>query len=212
MTSIEILNELADKDEFIKRLKNYKKHIDNPSNIFLKYLVFGKIDFDNIENFTDQMKNVYKTINQAKEKILLDEDLTVYRGCSYDGNEHNISKGNLISTTLDPEATQKFLFTNNKNKLYVINLKRGTPVIVNPLSIKNIYDSEASYIMNQEPTKVKVTNDLSQSQLEIILFKDTLEFKEEKKITHEEYNLEVETITANLKMDKDISEDSKHKL
>jgi len=59
---------------------------------------------------------------------------------------------------------------------------------------------------------VKVTNDLSQSQLEIILFKDTLEFKEEKKITHEEYNLEVETITANLKMDKDISEDSKHKL
>lgn len=213
MTSIEILNELTDKEEFIKRMKNYKKYIDDPSNIFLKYLVFGKIDFNNIENFTTQMKDVYRTINQAKEKILLDEDLTVYRSCSYTEKEYNISKGNLISTTLDPEVTKQFMFTNGKNnKLYVIKLKKGTPVLVNPLSIKNVYDSEASYIMNQSPKKVKVTNDISQSQLEIILFKDTLELTTDKKVTHEEYNLEVETIDTNLKRNKDIIEVSKHKL
>ena len=213
MTPMEILDRLSHKDEFIKRLKIYKRDINNTSNVFLKYLVFGKIDFDNIENFINQMKDIYKIISQAKDKILLDEDLTVYRGCCYTGKEYNISKSNLISTTLDPEITKQFMFrNNNNNKLYVIKLKKGTPILVNPLSIKNVYDSESSYIMNHEPTKVKVTSDISQSQLEIILFKDTLELISDRKITHEEYNLEVETITTNLKVRKDKVEENKRKL
>lgn len=202
ISSLEILDNIENKEEFISRYEKYKEEVFKPQNIFLRYSIFNKIDFDNICCFIDSLKSVYKTIDNAKFKLTLPDELTVYRGCSYNqDNDYEISKSNLISTTIDPEQTANFLFTKkeNRNKLYVIKLEKGTPVLITPYSILSVYDSEVDYLNNSEIKQTKIINSSNKGQQEIILFKDSLDFKLASSKICEEGNLEVETFSSKIK-------------
>ncbi len=190
-----LLEEVSDKNVFLTRYQDFKKNIDNPKNIFLKYSIFNIIDFSDIYKFIDSIKVVYKIINDTK--LYLPDKLTVYRGICSNDEISDISKSNLISTTIDPEETKPFLFTNKdkKNKLYVISLEQQTPVLISPFSIANVYDSEVDYLINR-PRQLKLVNNFEQGQQEIILFKDTLDFKLYDRKTIDEYNLTIEKLST----------------
>ena len=103
LSSKQIFDLLKDKDTFINKYVDYKNIIDSPNNVFLKYSLFKNVNFDNIKSFIESIKKIYETLDSLKNKIVLESDLIVYRGCSYDENddEYNLSKGNLISTSID---------------------------------------------------------------------------------------------------------------
>ncbi len=197
----EIIEEIHNKEEFYRKFRLFAKKINMTANKEIKNQFFDDIDFENISIFIENMKEKYMKINEVKNKIVLDEDITVYRGCSYSKDKFKISKGNLISTTLDPEITEKYLFIkkNNKNILYEIKVKKGTPLLVLPYSIKEIYDSEVDYLLGKMPKRLEVKNEVNSLQQEVILFKDTLDFELTKTKKIDEYNLTVEKYNTKLK-------------
>lgn len=176
LSSIEIINKLDNREEFIRKYIEYKQIVDDPKNMFLKFSVFKNIDFTDIESFTDSIKKVYIDLDSIRNKMILAEKLLVYRGCSYSDEEYDISKGNLISTSINSDVVDDFLFTNKKNKIYKIFLKKGTPVMVTPYSIVNSYDNEVNSIMGLNSRQLKVVKGNNNSQMEIVLYKDMLDF------------------------------------
>lgn len=197
--SFDILRNIENKNEFIKRYEIFKKRIFEHKNILIRQVAFKQIDFDDIYSFIDSIKKIFFIIENAKGKITLPDNLTVYRGCSYKDKIYDISKGNLISTTINPEITKKFLFKQEKNILYEIKLEKNTPVLVTPYSVVNIYDSEIDYLINRDEKQLKISSDENNSQQELIIFKDLLDFKLDSNKLFDEDNLELIRLSSNIK-------------
>lgn len=195
--SFTIFKKLKNQEIFLIRFSDFKNNLSNPKNIFLKYSIFNIIDFTDIYTFIDSIKEVYKIINNIR--LYLPEQLTVYRGVCSDDEILDISKSNLISTTIDVEEVKPFLFGDKKNnKLYVISLEKDTPVLISPYSIDNIYDSEIDYYTNK-PKQLKLVNKYEKGNQEIILFKNTLNFTLNDSKTIDEYNLTIEKLSSEIK-------------
>lgn len=203
-----LLNSVKDKDKFILRYNDFKKIISNTNNSLIKYVVFKDVDFTDIYTFIESIKKIYSILNNTR--LYLHDNITVYRGVNYEKELCDVSKSNIISTSIDPEQTSPFLFSNEKNnkRLYAISLEKNTPVIVCPYSIKNIYDSEIDYLTNQTPKQLKIVNDLEKGQQEIILFKNSLQFIQTDIKKVDKYNLTIEKLNTKLKF-KEIKNKSK---
>lgn len=117
----------------------YKDIINDPKNIFLKMSVFKDIDFSNVISFSESLDHIYEIVKKATSKIILKEDLTVYRMVSIKDDEElkDISKGTVISTSINIDTCSKFLINKEgyKHYLYQINLEKGSKVGICPYSI-----------------------------------------------------------------------------
>ena len=117
----------------------YKDIINDPKNIFLKMSVFKDIDFSNVISFSESLDHIYEIVKKATSKIVLKEDLTVYRMVSIKDDEElkDISKGTVISTSINIDTCSKFLINEEgyKHYLYQINLEKGSKVGICPYSI-----------------------------------------------------------------------------
>ena len=117
----------------------YKDIINDPKNIFLKMSVFKDIDFSNVISFSESLDHIYEIVKKATSKIILKEDLTVYRMVSIKDDEElkDISKGTVISTSINIDTCSKFLINEEgyKHYLYQINLEKGSKVGICPYSI-----------------------------------------------------------------------------
>ena len=171
MNEEELLNQL-DRDYLINK------------NITTRYTIFFHIDFTNILTCMKSLKEVYKTIMQAKGKIKLKDKLTVYRGVNLDvpDSPTNLSRGEIISTGLKLDDAFTFLLHKKYNHLYVIEIEAGTSVLVTPYALIITYPANENHILNQlnniEPDVLKVMRLGSRVQEEVILFQSDLTLDE----------------------------------
>lgn len=109
LQSKEIYACLKDKELFEKQFNEYKEIINNPHNLFFKMGIFQHISFDNLIEFIDSICNVIDTLVNIKNKIILDKEITLYRGVNIDNLDSlSLGKGKFISTSLDPDVALEF--------------------------------------------------------------------------------------------------------
>ncbi len=161
------INALGNNEEEIIEIYNkYKQIVENPKNMFIKLSIFKDVSFKDISSFKDSLQKNLKIINQAIQKIYLPESTYVYRVISIPINEnlHFISKGKLVSTSLDINECEKFLISNMKEKykhfLYKIYLEKNALVGICPYAI----------LFDEINDRIILTK--RQDQKEIILLKD----------------------------------------
>ena len=98
------INSLDNNDLEIKEIyEKYKSLVENPKNIFMKFSVFKDISFKSLEEFIESLIKVKEKLNEISKKIILTEDITVYRAFSISNEEElmPLSKANLVSTSLN---------------------------------------------------------------------------------------------------------------
>lgn len=157
-----------DEEEIINIYHKYKRLLNNPKNIFIAKTVFKNISFDTLESFRRSLILVYQEICKVANKFILPEDITVYRALSIADEKDlcNISKTNLISTSLDINECSKFLINQKGyyHYLYQINLKKGSKVAICPYSI----------LLDERDERLILTQ--RKDQHEIILLKNNYNF------------------------------------
>ena len=148
----------------INKYNELKNNVSNIMNLFAKNTIYKDIDFTSYDSFIESVKKISDEINNIKNKIVLPSNVTVYRATTVKNIDeiYDISKSNLISTSLDINVTNKFFTNDGINVLYEINLEKNTPCLVIPYSIKKINGL------------IKIVNDDNQN--EIVLFKDTFTY------------------------------------
>lgn len=135
------LDQDANNDSMYSIYEEYKKLLDNPKNIFLKFTVFKDISFTDINSFIDSLRNIYLKVEDVSSKLRLSDDITLYRAVSIKKNEelNELSRSTLISTSTDISVCSSFLISdqgkNYKHYLYQINLEKDSLVTICPYSI-----------------------------------------------------------------------------
>lgn len=103
LTTTEIINNLPNKDECLTVFNEYSKVLSDLKNTFIKNSIFSNIRFDNIDNFINDIKIIIDIINKISFKIVLEEDMVVYRSILVEENKQfdfiNDSP-NFISTSI----------------------------------------------------------------------------------------------------------------
>lgn len=165
------MNALEDK-EIEEIYLQYKKLLTNPKNMFLKLSVFKDISFVDFVSFKESLNRIKSVVEKATEKIFLPEATTVYRVVSVPNSKNleNISKSNLISTSLDMNACGKFLIKplggGYTHYLYQIFLEKNSRVGICPYAI----------LLDEKEERLIVTQ--KRDQLELILLKENYVFEE----------------------------------
>ena len=164
------INSLNNNDLEIKEIYDkYKSLVENPKNIFMKFSVFKDISFKNLEEFIESLKNVKEKLDKISAKIILPQDITVYRAFSIRDEEELIplSKSNLISTSLDIDECSKYIIPNKGfiHYLYQINLEKNSMVAICPYRI--LIDNHDRLVLTKE-----------NESKEIIISKDNFEIEE----------------------------------
>lgn len=164
------INSLNNNDSEIKEIyKRYKFLVENPQNIFMKFSVFKDISFKSLEEFIESLLNVKEKLDKISSKIILSQDITVYRAFSIRDDEEliSISKSNLVSTSLDIDECSKYIISNKgyTHYLYQLNLEKGSLVAICPYRI--LIDNNDRLVLTKD-------NDSK----EIILSKDNFGFEE----------------------------------
>lgn len=153
--------------------------INKPENLLLKYSIFSKVNFNDPMSLVKLSKDVFNILHEASLKMKTSGKVVVYRGISLndDDCEEQISRGNLISSSIDKDQAVMFLSNDlsKKNILYEIEVDSDVPALVMPYSIVNEYESEFDMAINNIK-QICLRKTSHSRQREILLFKDKLEF------------------------------------
>lgn len=187
-------NILCDKELYKKYEKQYeldKKIICSLENKFIRYSIFNDVNFESYDLFLKSINEIKENINLIIGKITLPQDSIVYRGTTVNNKSDivNISKSDLISTSLNLDETDNFYTYDGINVLYQISLKKETPCLVIPYSIK-LYEVNGKDVL-------KISE--NDSQNEIIVFKSEMDLSIKDTKYLEDDNLVVLKIETDLK-------------
>ncbi len=175
------INSLDNNEEEIANIyEKYNDLLNNPKNIFIKMTIFKDISFVNLVSFKNSLRMILKKVEEVTTKIEISEDITVYRSLSVkkDDSLVPLSRGNLISTSLNVNECLKFFIPNQdyKHYLYQINLEKGTSVAICPYAV----------LLNSKEEQLILTQ--KKDQQELILSKDSHDFKQTLSTTTELIN------------------------
>ena len=131
LNSNEIFMKINDKNKFEEIFLNYKEIVLRLENLFIKMSIMNSIDFSNLFTMIDSLKNIYLLLISASSKMMTEENLKLYRIVSTNEETDSISKGNIISTTLNKEIIDTFA-VNKYNHLYNIEANSGIKALVIP--------------------------------------------------------------------------------
>ena len=182
----EIIEKLPNVDELKKEVLNFKQILDRPENIIVKYSYFKDVNFNDFNLLVNYLRNIYFILENLEDKIVLKEDLTVYRGVSIDdfNDLKELAVGNLISTSIKPEDVEPYMNSKKQAAFYIISLKKGTSLLVAPISLVRSYKDRDDFLYKKlngiSATSLKLVDRGKLGVEEIILFKNTLDFVEEK--------------------------------
>lgn len=182
----EIIKKLPNVEKLKQEVLNFKQTLDKPENMVVKYGYFKNINFDDFNLLVEYLRNIYYILDNIKDKIVLKEDLTVYRGVSIDDftDLKELAVGNLISTSIKPEDVEPYMNSKKQAAFYIISLKKGTSLLVAPISLVRSYKDRDDFLYKKmhglPTTSLKLVDRGKTGVEEIILFKDTLDFVEEK--------------------------------
>lgn len=170
----------------------YKELLSKKENMFMSLTVFKDVSFDSIDSFIESLVNTKEIIKNIDMK--LEEDMTVYRAYSIPTAQEEmfLSRGELVSTSLDIDNCDDFLINDNNynHYLYKINLEKGSLVTVCPYSI--LLDGLTGRLILSK----------NNTQDEVILNKENYDFEVVKTTTRtleDDSNLEIKTINGSPK-------------
>ena len=165
--------------DYIDDINKFRDMLNKDSNRVFILSIFNDIDFDNCYNLIECLKNKYIIMKNASRKIRLSDDLEVYRGVSVNDRVdiEDISHGNIISTSIKRGDSNLFLFKDDINVSYTIKLKKGTNVLVSPMSLVYVYKDIEDDVNVVRPTDIKLINRKDSGKEEIIFFKDDIDIK-----------------------------------
>lgn len=178
LNSGQIIERLDNREKLEEDIINFRNILNKPENMVVKYSIFNLIDLNSFNNLVDDLKYIYIILKSARNKLFLNDDLTVYRAVSLNNldNINGIARGNVISTSIKIDDTLPFLGNGNNDVLYVINVKKGANVLVSPYTLVKTYENEDDYLEkklnNTSPSLLKVMSRGKKGQQEVILFND----------------------------------------
>lgn len=174
---IEILNKIKNISEFLDIFEENKLVVYDSINIFMRLSIYKDINFENEIKFIESLRNIYFKLVNQNESIITAEDLTLYRAIPLDENVKFISKGELISTSLDIDVCEEFVKFSKKIIIYQITIPKGSSILICPYEIKSSISLDS----------VKLTLTTIPTQQEVILIKSNFDFEV---TSEEEMNLE----------------------
>ena len=192
----DIFGGIAQDSTKISKIKN-KKHRELPKD---KFNILEINKNTNQIGYKLTLENVVGNIKQALEKVVVPEELPVYKAIP--GEELNPSQINIFN--INPEKEIKELLQTEENKInfYKINLKEG----INAVGYTNIifYDNQNKTLPIGQDLSTKILIDVSKLELEL---KEKSEFKivefENEKDDFSEINIKtVNLFEYNLKEEK----------
>lgn len=186
LNSNEIFMKINDKNKFEEIFLNYKEIVLRLENLFIKMSIMNSIDFSNLFTMIDSLKNIYLLLISASSKMMTEENLKLYRIVSTNEETDSISKGNIISTTLNKEIIDTFA-VNKYNHLYNIEANSGIKALVIPYKI--LIDK------NFERLRIEKQDNFQQ---EVIIFKDDVDIEVRNVIKIDEY-IKASKISVNKK-------------
>ena len=159
-----LINDLDNNPNFEEYYKYYLNLFSNPFNLSMRFSVFKNIDLTSLEDFIASIYKIKEVLDKTIDKLVVNEDTTLYRAVSTNSNINDISKSNIISTSLSFFETLNFANAGENIAIYQINLKKGSHVACVPYAILN---DQKTHRIIKSPKK---------DQEEIILNKDNYEF------------------------------------
>ena len=132
----------------------------------IRMSIFKNINLTSKELFIDSIYKVKEILNNTTKKLIINEDTTLYRAISSNNDINNISKSNIISTSLSFGETLNFANAGENITLHQINIKKGSHVACIPYAILN----------DTKTHRIILTN--KKDQEEILLNKEIYEFEE----------------------------------
>ena len=160
-----LINDLDNNPDYEKYYEFLKNVFSNPINYFIKMSVFKMIDMSTIDTFINSIHDIKKILDSTLGKIYIEDDIEVFRAVSSNDEITNISKTNIISTSLSFGEALKFAQSGNNIYLYCIKLHKNDPVMCIPYSI--FYDEQNNKLILTE----------KQQQDEILLNKEHYDFE-----------------------------------
>ena len=143
----------------VSKIKN-KKHRELPKD---KFNILEINKNTNQIGYKISLENVVENITKALEKVVVPEDLPVYKAVP--GKEIEEKEINVFN--INPEREIKEVLKSNENKinLYKINLKEGT----NAISYTNIifYDNQNKTLPVGQDLSTKILIDVSKLKIEL---------------------------------------------
>lgn len=190
LNSFEVYSFLKDKILFEKKFNEYKSIVNKSQNLFFKMGIFQSVSFETLDEFINSLLDVIKILEGLENKILLKEEVTLYRGINVeDKNSFSFCKGAFVSTSLSLDNALEFIEGPGNPVLFKIMVDAPVSVIVSPYRIGLSYDSNISpidaYLKNIVPTNLKMIA-ADYTQREIVLFSNKIdyEFISKKEIDH----------------------------
>jgi len=160
-----LINDLENNPDFLKYYNYYLQLFSNPLNLMIQMSVFKNINLSSLDTFKDSIYNIKTILDKTITKLTINEDTTLYRAVSTNNNINDISKSNIISTSLSFFETLNFANAGENINIYQINLKKGSHVACIPYAILN----------DNKTHRIILTS--KKDQEEIILNKDFYNFE-----------------------------------
>ncbi len=182
-TEEDLLQQL-DRPFLEKVFEEIKKILFLPKNLVTRRTIFSSIDFSSLETCMHSLKRIYLLLEQAHGKMILPDNLTVYRGISIPKEDSlmGLSQSKLVSTGLMIEDTESFLFQKDKTHILFMEVEKGTSVLATPYSLVSMYergeDALANYLNQVPMTTLKVIKRHPVCQKELIFYQEDLIFEE----------------------------------
>ena len=130
-----LINSLDDNPDYKFYYDRYTNIINDPVNMFFSKIVFKYIDMTSIDGFIESIKRIKVILDDVTTKLLIPETTTVYRAVSTDDSISDISKSNIISTTLSFGEALKYAVAGDNIAIYEIVLPEGSPCAICPYAI-----------------------------------------------------------------------------
>ena len=125
-----LINSLDNNPDYKFYYDRYMGIINDPVNAFVSKIVFKYIDMSSIDCFKESINKIKTILDDVTSKIVLPEPTTVYRSVSTDDSISDISKGNIVSTTLSFGEALKYAVAGDNIAIYEITLPEGSPCAI----------------------------------------------------------------------------------
>lgn len=130
-----LINDLDNEPDWDYYYERYKRISSSPQNALLQTLIFKSIDFSSIDTFKESIFRIKDLLDVATTKIIIPEDIKVYRAVSSNGEIDGIAKSDFVSTSLSFAEALKYAIAGTNINIYEITIPAGSHVGISPYAV-----------------------------------------------------------------------------
>ena len=171
-----LMNDLDNNPDFELYYNKFLKILNNPLNNEIKNKYFSELNFESLDTFINSIINIKKTLDEVTTKLVTDKYMKLYRMVTANGVINDISKDNIVSTSLSPNEVFQYGSGGKNIYLFEIGLPAESHIGLVTTRIKYNEKENLLYISR------------NQDEEEIILNKDIYEFEENNRVSDDDIN------------------------